>query len=207
MPAYFAAWSFDGPTPSNANPNMTPPFYLIGTLNVGANQLAGDYTGTFTLPYNDDIGANTSSTITVSGKVLQPLVVTTVQPLEFGSMVLGTAAATTVQVSSAGVRTLGGGLTPLVVPTPMQAQLTVTGGANLNTFLTLPASATITNGTQTLTVDTFTSDWAGLTKNLGAGGTSPLNIGATLQIPVGFNALLGFDGTYAGTFNVIVAYN
>ncbi len=204
---WYAAWRFDGPTPSNANPNQAPPFFLIGTLNVGANQLAGDYTGTFTLPYNDDQGAKTSSTISVSCKVLQPLVVTTVQPLDFGSMVLSAAGATTVQVSTAGARTLGGGLTAVLTPVPTQAQLTVTGGANLNTFLTLPASATITNGTRTLTVNTFTSDWVGLTKNLGVGGTSPLNIGATLQIPAGFNALVGFDGTYAGTFNVIVAYN
>ncbi len=204
---YYAAWRFDGPTPSNVNPGISPPFNLIGTLNVGANQLAGDYTATFTVPYNDDQGAKTSSNITVNARVLQPLVVAIVQPLEFGSMVLTAAPATTVQVSNAGVRTLGGGLTAIALPAPAQAQLTVTGGLNLNTFLTLPASTTVTNGTQTLTVNTFVSDWVGLTKNLGATGTSPLNIGATLQIPVGFNALVGFDGTYAGTFNVTVAYN
>jgi len=82
------------------------------------------------------------------------------------------------------------------------AAFSVTGTPNANFAITLPASAvTITNGVDTMTVDTWTTDAVGQ-QTLSASGTALFQVGGTLHIPA-FAPL----GAYAGSFTVSVDYN
>ena len=76
----------------------------------------------------------------------------------------------------------------------------MTGEPGQAYVITLPASATLSSGGDTMTVDTFNHD-AGGAPTL-PGGSDAFNVGATLK--VGANQAVG---TYSGTFDVTVNYN
>ncbi len=70
-----------------------------------------------------------------------------------------------------------------------------------NTYsITLPSSATLTSGGDTMTVDTFTHDAGGAPTLVF--GSDTFNVGATLKVDP--NQAVG---TYSGTFAVTVNYN
>ncbi len=76
----------------------------------------------------------------------------------------------------------------------------MTGAVGQTYSITLPSSATLTSGGNTMTVDTYTDD-AGATPTL-PGGSDTFNVGATLNV--------GADqakGSYSGTFLVTVNYD
>ncbi|MEE8223375.1 MAG: DUF4402 domain-containing protein [Alphaproteobacteria bacterium] len=163
------------------------------TIHLAAGQAAGSYSGTFDLTC-EGFSATTTVTITIAA----PISISAVGNLDFGTMVT-TGTAGTVTVTPAGARSsvnvdlLGGGSTA--------ASFDVTGGNNAAYFITLPSSATLSSGGDTMTVDTFTHD-AGPTPTLSGGGSQTFNVGATLN--VGATQAVG---TYSGTFDVTVIYN
>ncbi len=111
---------------------------------------------------------------------------------------LTTGTAGTVTVTPAGARSsvdvdLFGGF-------PSAATFNVTGASGANYSITLPSSATLTSGGNTMTVDTYTDD-AGATPTL-VGGSDTFNVGATLHV-----GATQVSGTYSGTFAVTVNYN
>lgn len=118
--------------------------------------------------------------------------------LAFGDM-LSPAAAGTATVDTADGITYGG-----VVGaggTVTSALFDVTGGANKGYDVTLPSAAiTISSGANTMTVDTFTSSCASCT--LDGTGTGSFTVGGTLNV-----GAAQAEGSYAGTFDVTVAYN
>ncbi len=72
-----------------------------------------------------------------------------------------------------------------------------------NTYsITLPSSATLTSGGNTMTVDTFTHDEGALPKLPSGTGSETFNVGATLNV-----GAVQAGGTYSGTFAVTVSYN
>jgi hypothetical protein len=76
------------------------------------------------------------------------------------------------------------------------------GESGNDVIITLPASTTITNGTQTMLVDNFVSD-PDDTNPVTLGGTpTVLSVGATLNV-----AANQASGTYTGTFDVSINYN
>ena len=86
--------------------------------------------------------------------------------------------------------------------TPSAAQFTVGGSTTYGFDITLPADGvvTLTNGTDTMAVNTFESS-EGTTSALVA-GTKDFNVGATLVVTDAKSS-----GLYTGTFDVTVAYN
>jgi Domain of unknown function (DUF4402) len=64
------------------------------------------------------------------------------------------------------------------------AQFTVTGTAGQRAHMTLPNNVTVTNGTQTLTVN-ITDSVGSKTACLGATGTITIYVGGTLTLPGG----------------------
>jgi hypothetical protein len=91
--------------------------------------------------------------------------------------------------------------------TPTAASFTVTGVAAATYTITLPAGATtVSDGTNTMTIDTWTSNPAG-TGTL-TGGTSTLLVGATLNVdadqPGGVYNTSNAGGS--GEFTVTVNY-
>ena len=138
--------------------------------------------------------------------------VTVTQDLGFGAFFPGTGG--TIVISTTGARSATGGvvlLTNSQFPAPTAATYAVANSAkNIKTFtLALPASATLTRsgGSQTMTVDTFTSTPAAGSSNNGRGfggltnGAGTIAIGATLNVNSAQAA-----GTYTGTFAITVTY-
>ena len=76
----------------------------------------------------------------------------------------------------------------------------VSGYSSESYSVTLPSSATLTSGGNTMTVDTFTHD-AGGSPSLSSGSDN-FNVGATLNV-----GATQTGGAYTGTFAVTVGYN
>jgi len=121
--------------------------------------------------------------------------------LAFGEVAAGLTSGTVV-VTPAGTRTLTGGVTPGNSGGVTSASFTVSGIPLFTYSISLPGSAILTAGANTMTVNTFTSNPSGTGQLQLIIGTQTLTVGATLQV----GASQG-SGSYAGTFNVTVAYN
>ncbi len=168
--------------------------FIGATLHLAAGQAAGVYTANFTLTCD---GFSKEKTAKVQ-QIFAPISISAVGDMDFGTM-SPTGTAGTVTVTPAGVRTsvnvdLFGGF-------PAAASFDVTGEPEQAYSITLPSSATLTSGGDTMTIDTFTDD-AGASPILGIGGSDTFNVGATLNVG-GAQAV----GTYSGTFAVTVNYN
>lgn len=123
--------------------------------------------------------------------------------LGFGYAV-ASATAGTVVVDTAGSRSCTAGTTCVSGGTVSAADFTVTGQGGYTYAVTLPSSATLSDGAttpNTMTVGSFTSNPAS-TGTLSASGSQALKVGATLNVGVSQVA-----GTYTGNFSVSVDYN
>jgi hypothetical protein len=139
-----------------------------------------------------------SANASVFAKVIQPIAITKTADLNFGGIITGPAGSVT--VSPAGVETATGATVINPNPNVSAAQFTVTGEPSTAYLIVLPTTVTITNGAQTMTVDTFTSTPVG-TGLLSATGVQSLGVGAKLNV-----AANQAVGSYSGTFAVTVAY-
>ena len=141
-----------------------------------------------------------NATASATARIVSPISLTKTADLNFGDVVSG-ASAGTVVVTPAGVRSAGGGAT-LGNATSVAAAAFTAGGQGSATYaITLPASASVTSGANTMTVNGFTSSPSG-TGALNAGGSQPITVGATLNV-----GAAQATGTYTGTFSVTVTYN
>ena len=149
------------------------------------------------------------ATATATAVIVSPITITFVTDLEYGNIAAG-AAAGTVVLSPAGVRSPTNVTLPVTTGTVTAASFTVGGTPGYTYSITLPAgTTTIANaGGQTMTVGTWTSNPTP-TGTIGGGGTEVLYVGATLA--VGANQA---EGSYSsstaggtGDFTVTVNYN
>lgn len=145
-----------------------------------------------------------TASATASATIVTPISIAKTVDMNFGNVAVSPTNAGTVVLAPAGTRTLTGGVTLPVVPgTVTAATFKVDGQGNYTYAITLPSSAlTITSGSNTMTVTTFTSNPSG-TGALSA-GTQNVNVGATLNVGAGQAA-----GTYVSLtpFDVTVNYN
>ena len=125
--------------------------------------------------------------------------------MNFGNVAVSASLAGTVVLLPAGTRSTGGagGVTlPSTTGIVAGADFTVSGQASYTYAITLPTSATLTDGgSHTMTVNTFTSTPA-TTGTLSTGGTQDLKVGATLIVTAGQMA-----GTYTNASGVPVTVN
>lgn len=145
------------------------------------------------------IGISTSAvavqaTGNASANVIVPMTITPVDALAFGDIVGGSAG--TVSIAADG--TPGGSLPS--TGTQTAGTFDITGEGTKTFSITIPASTTITDGTDTMTVNGF-SNTAGATGTL-VGGALTIGVGATLNVVGGEGA-----GAYTGTYTVDVDYN
>jgi hypothetical protein len=146
-----------------------------------------------------------TETNTVGAKILTAMTIQETAPMHFGTMTVPTTLATVVLATDGSVSVGSGTITLLAqAPTSTAAAYDITGDFNATYAITIDASTTITNGTpaEDMTVDNFVCSYAGLTSTLSAGGLDAFTVGATLNLANAQPA-----GTYAGTFDVTVAYN
>ncbi|MGA3287283.1 MAG: DUF4402 domain-containing protein [Bacteroidota bacterium] len=120
--------------------------------------------------------------------------------LSFGNIVASVAGGTVV-VDPSGTPSYSGVSVPSTPGTITAAAFSVTGSAGLTYAITLPGSATLNSGGNSMTLGTFTSS-PSATGTLDGSGAQALTVGATLTVGASQAA-----GTYTGTFSVTVAYN
>jgi len=136
--------------------------------------------------------AQSSATANVTAVIYTPIAITNTVDMDFG-ILAGSATSGTCVLGTDNSRTPSGGVTLLAGGSPAAASFTVTGIADAVYTITLPAGATqVSNGTQTMDVDTWVSNPTP-TGTL-TGGTSTLLVGATLHVAVSQAA-----GTYTAT--------
>jgi hypothetical protein len=136
-----------------------------------------------------------SATGSASATIAQPIAVSETTSLNFGTVTTSASAGTAVVSTASGLTTTGG--VAAFGGTPSAAAYSVTGEGSSAFTVSLPTTATISSGANTMTVDTFTH-------NAGAalsGGSATFNVGATLN--VGANQP---SGAYTGTYTVTVNY-
>lgn len=126
-----------------------------------------------------------------------PTAVTKDQDLNFGKIAGGGGYSGTVTVSTSGVRSFTGNITPLGTSFA-SARFTITGNAGKAYIITLPTNFVINAGPDQLTISALTSSIP-LTGAIPAGGVLPFAVGATLTIS---NAQT--NSMYSGTFTVSV---
>ncbi len=143
-----------------------------------------------------------SATATASAKIVEALTITKNVDLAFGGWI-SPAAAATVEIGTASDMPTST-LTQISQIAPSRAQFTVTGTAGYTYDITLPASVTLSSGSNTMTVDTFTCSKA--TEGTASISSTPAEnvfyVGATLNVAASQAA-----GAYTNTFDITVAYN
>ena len=148
--------------------------------------------------------AATSDTADVTAEILTALSVA-VDPadntLDFGQIAPGASAATIV-VAPDGTMT-GGCPTQVICAGSTNApSFDVVGNPNALVYVTFTnASETLSNGTDSMTVDTFTTDGGGQL-TLDGSGDGSFTVGGSLAVAASQAA-----GVYTGTLEVNVAYN
>jgi Mat/Ecp fimbriae major subunit len=135
-----------------------------------------------------------TASATAKAKILRQVTVTNTSDLQFGTIVSGTAASTVV-VSSAGARTCGAGL--VCSSTFSAAGFNVTGTTGQVVTFRVPASVTLSSGSNSMTATLASSNSTGTL----AANAASFSVGGTLS--VGANQA---DGDYAGTFDATVDY-
>jgi hypothetical protein len=148
--------------------------------------------------------AQVNATANASATIITPIAISKAVDMNFGNVAVS-ATAGTVIITPQSSRSLTGGVTlPTTAGTVAAASFNVTGAANYTYNITLPSSGLIiTNGTDNMTVNAFTSNPA-TTGTLNASGQQTLNVGATLNVAASQPA-----GSYtsASPFIVTVNYN
>lgn len=144
------------------------------------------------------MAASTTGTGDAKAKIVTPVTATKTQDLNFGTM-LGKA--NTVTVSHAGARSASAE-DALVTDgnTPTAGVFSVTGPNNQPITVTLPANATVTSGSNNMTISNFTSDKSG-SQTLDGSGQLTINIGADLGVTEN-----QAEGDYTGTYSITINY-
>lgn len=142
--------------------------------------------------------ANTA-TANATATVIAPIAISKTADLRFGKFAAGGTTGTVV-MSAAGSRSATGGVVLSALDAGGAASFSVTGDTTATYAITLPGTATITSGANTMTVGTFTSS-PSATGALTAGAQT-LTVGGTLSVGAS-----QATGAYTGTFDVTVQYN
>jgi hypothetical protein len=150
--------------------------------------------------------AQVSATASATATILTPIAISNTVDMNFGNLAVNATPGTCV-LATDNSRSVTGGVTLMAGGTVTAASFTVTGVAGVNYVITLPAAVTtVSDGTNTMTVNTWTSNPSG-TGTL-TGGTSTLLVGATLNVggsqPAGVYNTANAGGS--GEFTVTVNY-
>ncbi len=148
--------------------------------------------------------AQATATASSSATIVTPIAISKTVDMNFGNVAVSASTAGTVVLAPAGTRTATGGVTlPVTSGTVAAASFNVTGEGVYTYSITLPSSSlTIASGSNSMTVNTFTSS-PSATGTLTA-GSQTLTVGATLNVGAAQPS-----GTYtsASPFSVTVNYN
>lgn len=151
--------------------------------------------------------AQTTATATAEANatIIQPITITKTADLNFGIVVPG-ATPGTVTVGYDGTRASLGGVSLLAgnPGTVSAAHFDAAGQPSTAYTLSIPASVTISNGTETMVIDNFTSDPGAGTATFDVSGTYEIRVGGTLNVLA--NQAPG-DYTNTTDLDVTINYN
>lgn len=161
------------------------------------------------------VGAHKAMAITTSGNIeatiLEAITLAAVDTLDFGRIAPGTIDTVVYVAATTGARSITAGDGTLVAGGGEQdGTFNLDGSDGLTVTIDVPADATVTvtNGTDTLEVDSFEWSYDGGATTVGdgtvvlaVGGPDVLSVGAELTVEA-----LDSAGTYTGTFDVTVDY-
>ena len=157
-------------------------------------------------------GTSDSTTGTLTGTIIRPILVTANQSLQFGFIVRPSPGSGTVTLTDAGALSVTGtGAIALPSSSPHAAMFTVSGEGGQTFSLTIDSTVTLSNTAPsggTLAVST-TND-AGCTATCALGGVLGQTTSATLSFHVGGTFAFSSatpTGSYSGTLNTVVSYN
>ena len=149
--------------------------------------------------------AQASATASASATIITPISISKTVDMDFGNIAVSASTGGTVDLATTGARTTGGagGTTlPSTTGTVAAAEFAVSGEASFTYAITLPTSATLSDGSgNTMTVGSFVSN-PSATGTLSTGGTQTLLVGATLTVGAAQVA-----GTYTNSTGVPVTVN
>ena len=174
------------------------PMDIGATLYIPAAATGGTYTATFfNVTITDTTNIPTTSTppitLTVTVTIINPMTLTVLQTLNFGTVAVQGAAGDCI-VSPTSVRTATGGVKLVsAAPVAVSAQVRANGPAGSTFALTFTPGSMTGPGTAIL-VDSFTHS---STLRLDVGGTNTFNVGATAHLNFPQTA-----GTYTGSFTI-----
>ncbi len=144
-----------------------------------------------------------SQTVNVNATIITGLSMTVNRHLNLGSIVPSTSGAISVtldpSVGSARTKTGTGGF--IVGNTHASAQLSVSGQANTQVSITLPASVIVLNGSNAMEIISFNSSAAANRLTLDQTGNAVFYVGGTINLSQ--NQAVGL---YEGSFQVVVNY-
>lgn len=151
------------------------------------------------------LNANAASSISgnASAVIAGALDITETTPLNFGGIVQNAAGGTVVVPANGGAVSYTGSITAADAGAT-RGVFAVTGDNSATYAVSLPTSFTIDDGivTDTMTVDTITTDSLSGTNTLDGTGNDDVYVGGTLNV-VGTEA----NNAYSGTFTISVSYN
>jgi hypothetical protein len=157
--------------------------------------------GGFSALTSSDANAQATDTksATINAVINNPIALTNTGPLDFAAAAPSTGATTIIVLPD---DTVDGASTAIGRTGATTAAAFTVSGLALQTYgITLPGSATVNSGADSMTVNGFNHD-AGVAPALDGTGAASFNVGGTLNI--GANQA---SGAYSGTFNVTVSYN
>jgi hypothetical protein len=147
--------------------------------------------------------AQVSASASTSATIITPIAITKSVDMNFGNVAVSPTTPGTVVLPTSGSRTKTGGVTlPVTSGTVAAAKFTVTGLAASTYSITLPGTITLTSGSNTMTVGTFTSTPSA--SGVLTGGTQDILVGATLNVAA---AQAAGSYTNASDLTVTVNYN
>jgi hypothetical protein len=163
--------------------------------------------GMILMGFGVNVNAQSTASAIATATIITPIHIDWVSDMNFGNLAVQTGTAGTIILTPAGTRTayLGVTATAALGGTITAAAFNVTGQGSATYSISLPSTYTITRtgGTETMTVNTFTSSPA-TPGTLSAGGSQALTVGATLNVAAGQVAGVYTNGT---GFDVTVNYN
>lgn len=144
-----------------------------------------------------------------SGEVVKAMTIAKNIALDFGRFTASGTSGTVVLTPSDGTRSVTGGVTALTGSAGAVGTFDVTGANDATYAVTVPASATLSDGAATPNTMSFDPSYYSVgsaltdsTGTLSATGTDTLKVGGTLS--VGVSQVVG---VYRGTYDVTVEYN
>lgn len=149
--------------------------------------------------------AQNSASATASGSVtiIRPIELTKDVDLVFGRIVKPASGSGSVAIADTADTVSATGAVALSGITTSRAKFTINGEGGQSVSVTVPASFSLTNGTDSIavTLDPDLGASTTLSNALGAAGSKSLYVGGSFAVGSGLST-----GAYTGSFNVSVAY-